>query len=137
MKTRKPNSSIVTNLDEFKRSFNRKGSDFRSRNSLTGSVEKESVASNSKFLNALKKRSDKIETVVQTIKYDSHQMKLRMLGFEGKTNYVDYGDGFREINPEGWENKECWMTDLSDDEDDDGFKKGFLPLRSEIDYKRR
>ena len=50
----KPNSSIITSLDEFKRNFNRKGSEFRSRNSLAGSVEKESVsAHNSKFLNAL------------------------------------------------------------------------------------
>ena len=63
-------------------------------------------------------------------------MKLRMLGFEGKTNYVDYGDGFREIHPEGWENKECWMTDDSEDSDAK-YKRGLLPLRSEIDYKRR
>ena len=41
------------------------------------------------------------------------------------------------MNPEGYENKECWMTDLSEDEDSDGAKKGLLPLRSEIDYKRR
>lgn len=61
----KPNSSIITSLDEFKRSFNRKGSEFRSRNSLAGSVEKDYVSDNkSKFLNALKKRSHKIDTVV-------------------------------------------------------------------------
>lgn len=59
-----------------------------------------------------------------------------MLGFEGKIDYVDYGDGFREIRPKGWENKECWMTDLSDDSDAN-YKRGLLPLRSEIDYKRR
>lgn len=85
----------------------------------------------------MKKRSKKIDTVVQKIKYDSKQLKLRMLGFANKKNYVDYGDGFREYIPTGWENRECWMTDLSDDEDSDGQKRGFLPLRSEIDYKRR
>ena len=39
----------------------------------------------------MKKRSKKIDTVVQKIKYDSKQLKLRMLGFANKKNYVDYG----------------------------------------------
>ena len=136
----KPKSSIVTSIDEFKRKIGSKGkpSTFQqSRNSVATSADRDKLPPNSKFLNAMKKRGKKIDNVVQAIRYDSKQMKLRMLGLYGKTNYVDYGEGFREMNPEGYENKECWMTDLSEDEDSDGAKKGLLPLRSEIDYKRR
>ena len=93
--------------------------------------------SHSKFLNAMNKGTKKIDKVVQAIRYDSKQMKLQMLGLLGKKNYVDYGDGFREIMPEGFENKECWLTDLSDSDSDGPKKQELLPLRSEIDYKRR
>lgn len=108
----------------------------QSRISLAASETRaKGSSSNSKFLNAFKKRSQKVEKVVKAIKRDSKVMKLRMLGLANKKNYVDYGDGFREFYPQGWENRECWMSDLSDDSE--GRLRGLLPLRSEIDYKRR
>lgn len=142
----KPNSSIITNFDELKRavrtsSLNKPSGMKRSsltsyRNGGRGAPQgNPQDVSKSKFLNAFKKKTNKIDSVVKKIQVDSKLAKLRMLELDRKNNWVDYGDGYREVMPDDYENESCWLTDPSEDEAP--IQKGLLPLRSEVDYKRR
>lgn len=79
-------------------------------------MNKSQGPANSKFLHAFKKKEKKVINVVRSIKQTLKEEKMRELEFAGRDDWEDYGDGYRQTRPSGFENKECWMTDPSEDE---------------------
>ena len=66
----------------------------------------------------LNKKSNKIGKVVDKIKKEALQSRLKMLGLNNCFwPLVDYGGGFREVADSNWRNPECYLSTDSDEAD--------------------
>lgn len=77
--------------------------------------------------------------MVEKIRRDAREERLWKIGIhpsQQKWPMFDYGPGYREVVPKGYINEDCYMSE-TDSEGRTKKQRGLLPLRSEIEYKKR
>lgn len=104
-------------------------------------VDKKLGSRSSSFNRAFDRKSKRIGTLVDKIRRDGREERLFSLGIhpsQRKLPVIDYGPGYREYYPRGYYNEDNYISE-SDSENTRKKKKskGLLPLRSELNYKKR